>query len=129
MGPYNTICADNEKLYGELESLTLKIKAYKQSDLETDATELKNKKECVGGLININLDNLQEIWDAKSHIYRNATLKRHRNKPSKLERKIIDSYYRDPDQTLDRIGIKFNVKTPTVSSVITKLLNKQFIGY
>lgn len=128
MGLYQSICQSNRFLYQQLEDLTTQISFIKASNRPTDISHLESKKDGLKSMIDINLEKLDRLWAAESVVFRRAERISPIKPPTTTELKIILTYQFNSNQTVLAIADKHQVTTNKVSSVITKLLNKEYTG-
>lgn len=126
---YAAICQKSKTLYALLESLTTQINACKDFDCEMNVTGLVIQKDEVKDLIILNLEKLEQHWEMEAKVWLDEKPETRRFTPSDIEEKIITQYRDNPDLAFRHIAADINTTTTKISSVITKLLNKQYIGY
>ncbi len=123
---YRDICESNQGLYAALEQLSHDIAFCEQKSLLDEAIQLRNKKASIKGLIDVNLDQMEKIWQAMD-IKRPANRIQERTKPTKLEEKIIMSFIHNEDKRESTIADKLHVKPNDVKTTIDKYLRGYYV--
>lgn len=126
MKSYQAICDKNKILYGFLEDLSKQINAFKETDSEIDVSGLIIQKDELKQLIALNLEALEVIWNTQNKTWSNITTETVKQHPTGLQRRIINDFIKDSDQSFVSLARKYETSVYTVSNSVTKLLNKQF---
>eukprot|EP01037_Dinobryon_pediforme_P011467 gene11467-11560_t len=122
---YTEICEENKALFAQLEQYTREISYCKLKGLIDDAELLSNQKEGIRHLINLNMERMETYWKSfrslenvqkvRNETYRIAT---------KKEKKIIDLFTENPDNSMKTIAAMALTSIYTASRVITKHLDQ-----
>lgn len=127
---YDEICTKNVMLYTMLEELTMQIEACKRFDCEMNVSGLVSQKDEIKDMLTINLDKLEAHWQMESKTWMEPVSDDNgKLMAGRWTIGIIDCYLANPGRSLQSIATEFDTNASRVSGIITKLLNKQYIGY
>jgi DNA-binding Lrp family transcriptional regulator len=123
---YPEICESNKHLYAQLEQYSWEISYCLVKGLADDLEILKNQKDGIRELININLEKLEEYWASVD--FQIETIRKHDSYflLTRKELKIIEIYNENPDYSMKTIGSMVCVSKETASRAITKYLANKY---
>lgn len=127
---YETICADNRKLYGELEALTLALKELHPIYHESEHRALMARKVTIGFYIEHNLETLEAIW-SQAHEVGEVLKRKAARDVEEIGFKttfphIISLYVKNPNRTQKEIALEVGVAESQVSRSITAYLVRKY---